>query len=380
MFAVRQLPIPLLVVVGVDYHLRTDCSPLAHLFLVHFALHSERPDPTSTVRQSRAYTQAHAPNQIATIINSSNNKREWNCIIKWSNTTSGCGWMWAILEWANHCKWDTYGKGIIDRWFTKWVIFEARHIIRHFRFFVLQLTTTPHSRSHTTHTVFSIRFSLLKCRRFFFSLQINSQFAIDRMQCNLLASNSSPREIQFLSITRFTNSVTSSMNTTTIAIIFYMWVFSTAFCHDSSPNGDYCDFYNLMETFSIGYVQLSFARVCECFVACEQWTTVVDEIATHRIGSGRTCRMLHYRRVKRREIRIPFLATCDENATASEFSRVENILRKFAETVKKRIVRREMDFWFHIFLPGAKARNVTWVGRCRQSINFCSQLFGAQTP
>lgn len=98
------------------------------------------------------------------------------------------------------------------------------------------------------------------------------------------------------------------MNTTNYCNHLLYASFFSSFCHDSTPNGDYCDFNG---DFSNGYVRC--ARVCwsvavAVFVLLGAWLldcVAFGEIATHRIGNDRMRRVLHYRRDRSRGIRMP---------------------------------------------------------------------------
>lgn len=133
---------------------------------------------------------------------------------------------------------DTYSKGIIDRWFTKWVIFEARHIIRFFSFFVLLLTT---HHSHTISIEYSFELNALLSPRKKFQFRMRSE--CDALASILLTVNLTSKYHTIHKISNIIDEYNNYCNH-----LLYVSFFSS-FCHDSSPNGDYCDSFNLMETF-----------------------------------------------------------------------------------------------------------------------------------
>lgn len=146
---------------------------------------------------------------------------------------------------------DTYGKWIIDRWFTKWVIFETRHIIS---FFVSSYNLLAQLNRKDTH--FSMQFSRFDslnvltlaanqlyiqiCFSFFFSCFFC--YSIERMQFDSLRCNFIDGKfliLKYHTIHKFSNIIDEYNNYCNhhfICEIFFF--FFTSFCHDSSPNGD----------------------------------------------------------------------------------------------------------------------------------------------
>lgn len=192
MFAVRRLPSPLLVVVVVDYHPQMDCSLLAHLFSVHFVLHSERLDPIHARTRTKQM-------EKCILLNPSNTHPKVLTEV-WKNLANS----------PSDCEMTLTAKGLSTAGSPNGLSSKPDIL------FAFLFRTTTH---HTTRTLFNRILVSTVC--LIIAAKILNFNATRCTHFNFIDG-----KINYKRITRFTKSVTSSMNTTTIAIIFYMWVFS----------------------------------------------------------------------------------------------------------------------------------------------------------
>lgn len=213
MFAVRRLPSPLLVVVVVDYHPQMDYSLLAHLFSVHFVLHFERLDPIHARTRTKQMKNALLNHRAHIQKSGRMGERMWpnrQVIVKW------------------HLQQRDYRPLAHQMGYLRSQTF--------YSLFFFVLTHSPH-HSHTFQSNSRFNYALLSPWKFSISMRFDALASI------LLTLSLT---LKYHTIHKIRNIIDEYNNYCNH--LLYVSFFSS-FCHDSSPNGDYCDSFNLMETF-----------------------------------------------------------------------------------------------------------------------------------